>query len=369
MIELYLNRGNSREGVYLRLPATPCEVGEAFGMLEKLGEGKVAIFNVKSPVRNLKRYIMNTDVSNQDNLAKLQTIAETIDSMNSTQQHIFSGALDAESINGLDDVIRLSQSLDQYIILPNVCSDVALGRYLVENECHYKDFPEQVRPYLDYRAIGAEYYAENGGAYGPGGYVRRKTERTQHQEQRDAVITLHLETERDNFRLCLPLTDTELESVKNRLGINHFAEAKIAIVECKIPYVGEMICDLGCPSVKFYNFLSDELECLLEKGGAILTYAAVLEVEQPETVENAWNLAWNLDDYERITEDASEYGKSVLERIGADEEIINTIDGYMDFEKFGEDAMVEDGVRQTEFGLLRRRSSPFPEIVQEQQMF
>lgn len=41
----------------------------------------------------------------------------------------------------------------------------------------------------------------------------------------------------------------------------------------------------------------------------------------------------------------------------------------MDFEKLGEDAMVEDGVRETEFGLVRRCSSPFPEFVREQQMF
>jgi len=40
----------------------------------------------------------------------------------------------------------------------------------------------------------------------------------------------------------------------------------------------------------------------------------------------------------------------------------------MDFEKLGEDAMVEDGVRQTEFGLIRRCSTPFPEETQSMQM-
>ena len=69
----------------------------------------------------------------------------------------------------------------------------------------------------------------------------------------------------------------------------------------------------------------------------------------------------NLDDYERITEDTYEYGQTVLRRIGADDELIDTIDGYMDFERLGEDAMVEDGVRRTEFGLIRRYSCPFSE--------
>ena len=40
----------------------------------------------------------------------------------------------------------------------------------------------------------------------------------------------------------------------------------------------------------------------------------------------------------------------------------------MDFEKLGEDAMVEDGVRRTEFGLIRRCSSPFAEETQAMEM-
>lgn len=33
---------------------------------------------------------------------------------------------------------------------------------------------------------------------------------------------------------------------------------------------------------------------------------------------------------------------------------------HMDFERLGMDSMEEDGVRRTEFGLIRRLSSPFP---------
>lgn len=43
--------------------------------------------------------------------------------------------------------------------------------------------------------------------------------------------------------------------------------------------------------------------------------------------------------------------------------------GYMDFEQFGEDSMKEDGVRQTEFGLVRRLSSPFDGQTPLQQVF
>ena len=88
-------------------------------------------------------------------------------------------------------------------------------------------------------------------------------------------------------------------------------------------------------------------------------------------MSDALRFACNLDDYERITEGTYEYGQSVLRRHGADDELLESMDGYMDFEKLGEDAMVEDGVRETEFGLVRRCSLPFPEQeqTQGQQMF
>ena len=105
-----------------------------------------------------------------------------------------------------------------------------------------------------------------------------------------------------------------------------------------------------------------------QQDGELLKYMAVLSVMQPENLTDALRLAMDLDDFEKVTNDAHEYGKEALRRIGADDEIIDTIDGYMDFQSFGENSMVEDGVRQTEFGLIRRCSRPFPEEAQGQQM-
>ena len=85
-----------------------------------------------------------------------------------------SGALDAESINGLDDVLRVASSLDQYEFIEGATSDKELGGWLVEHGLAGVDFPEAVRPYLDYAGIGSAYYASHGGAYTPSGYVKRQ---------------------------------------------------------------------------------------------------------------------------------------------------------------------------------------------------
>ena len=247
MIRLKLSNKSANEGVVLDLPATPAEVSEAFSWFERIGvePSAVRIAGVNSPVPTLGQYILRADIHDPAEMKKLNELAEAIEQMDDREWDIFAGALDAESINGLDDVLKISKRLGNYIILPNVKTDTELGRILVDTG--YKNFPEAVQPYLDYRAIGAEYYAENGGAYGPGGYVRRKSSLEQAPEQRDALITLYLltprvtETMADPYRLTLPAMDEELEQAKEQIGVDHFTEATIVKVEFGKPYLAELI--------------------------------------------------------------------------------------------------------------------------------
>lgn len=98
----------------------------------------------------------------------------------------------------------------------------------------------------------------------------------------------------------------------------------------------------------------------MEGDGELRKYCAVLEAEQPATFSKALALALDIDDYESVPESMEEYGKEVLQRIGADDAVLDMIDGFMDFAGLGKVFMKEDGVRRTEFGLVRRLSAPFP---------
>ena len=90
---------------------------------------------------------------------------------------------------------------------------------------------------------------------------------------------------------------------------------------------------------------------------------------KPETLHWACELLQDLDNYQRIVEGAYGYGQQRLqETLGLDDEAIYELDGYMDFEKYGQDCMENDGVTKTEFGLLRRLDPPFPEQRQGQRM-
>lgn len=353
MTQLRLSVNGAKEGVLLDLPATSYEVQKACAWFERIGidPNSVQIAGVNSPVSNLGSYISHANIHDPNDLEKLNTLAGKISQMKNRERLIFSGALDAESINGLDDVLKLTGHLNDYVLLPNIGSDMELGHILVDTG--YKNFPESVQPYLDYQAIGAEYYANNGGAYGPGGYVRRKTSLEQAPPKQHVVFTLHLLTQGGPYVMHLPAEDEELEQAKAQIGVESFAEAKIVEVEFGKPYLAEHI-PQSCISVEDANDLALCIEEMQQRDGELLKYLSVLSMEQPETFHEAFCLACNLDQYERVSGDAEEYGRAVLRDLGADDELIDTIDGYMDFSGFGNDAMQVDGVVMTEFGSVKR---------------
>ena len=189
-------------------------------------------------------------------------------------------------------------------------------------------------------------------------------------EGRDEMLrmTLHVSGKPD-YTLVLPANEKYLDAVKAYLDIDVFADAMLYDIRFKVPYIGELICDTDCPAVEDYNEFAVALKGIWQKDGMLLTYAAVLDAERPETLHRAVELLQDLDNYQRITEGAYGYGQQRLqETLGLDDETIAELESYMDFEKYGADYMEHDGVVETEFGRLRRMDPPFPEQTQGQQM-
>ena len=369
MIQLLMSRNGNPVHVPLRFPSSPDNITAAFRQLSQATQtGKTEIVEIKSVIANLPSYLSGLDPDSRTQLEQLNLLSSIIAQMDSRERNIYAGALDGNSSNDLTDMIRVAEQVSDYILIPNVNSDVALGRYVAVASQIQGDprFPEASWPYLDFAKIGAEYYAEHGGAYTYAGYVLRKQDDELVREKK-SKIQLDLSSSQAQASVCLPATKEELERVKRTLGIDCFAGAEITKVSISVPYMDEHIPTTGV-SVEDANELAWAIEGMQCEDGELLKYLSVLSVEQPGTMQEALRCAMNLDDYERITEDTYEYGRTVLRRIGADDELIDTIDGYMDFEKLGEDTMAEEGVRRTEFGLIRRCSSPFAEEIQAMEM-
>jgi hypothetical protein len=122
----------------------------------------------------------------------------------------------------------VAEQVSDYILIPNVNSDVTLGRYVAVAGQIQGDprFPEAAWPYLDFAKIGAEYYAEHGGAYTHAGYVLLKQD-AEPVREKAAKIRLDLSSSQAQASVSLPALKEELERVKKLLGIDCFAEAAI----------------------------------------------------------------------------------------------------------------------------------------------
>ena len=359
-MELHISKGNHDSEIRLRFPASPEEVQSALSELEQYSE-PAKITNVEHPIERLLGYIRNADLSSETDIQDLNALAERVNSMNQQEQRIFVGALDAESINGLKDVCRVAESLDQYEFIAGVNTDRELGGWLVEHDRLGVAFPEEVRPYLDYIAIGAEYYANHGGAYTPDGYVKHRENVLDLAEEK-SILHLVLATSEGERSLGLPVSDERMEQVKARLGLDDFAQVQVVRIETEQAASAlAPLLPLDHITIEDANELALCLQEMEQEAGALMKFCAVLEVEQPGIFTEALNIAMDRDDYELVPEDMEEYGQQVLRRAGADDEIIDTIDGYMDFAQLGMDSLGADGVRRTEFGLVRRLSMPFPE--------
>ena len=375
---LYLTHGNGEESIPLELPAASSQVEEIDIRLDDIcsGEGNFRISDVKSSVKGLWQFIRSADLLDPENLEKLNQLSRQHDAMSEKERHINAGALMRECINRLEDELQTAGRIGQYEIITEVTCDRELGGYLVE---HGKiDCPEHLKPYLDYVGIGAEFYSNCGGAYTLDVYVVQKEHLPRYSqapepwrnENRDEILRMTLRVNgKPDYTLVLPADEEYLDAVKAYLDIDVFADAMLCDIRFKVPYIGELICDSDCPAVEDYNDFAEALEGIWQQDGALLTYAAVLEAEKPETLHRACELLRNLNNYQRIV-DTYGYGQRRLqETLGLDDEAVCELEGYMDFEKYGTDCMENDHVIETEFGRLRRLDPPFPEQTQWQQMF
>jgi len=174
MLKLQITRDGAYDDEYLELPATPADVGEVTARLDETSTDvdSTRIYGTISDVWNIGQYLKRADVNDPAQLKKLNRIAEQTRGLSRDEYLVFQGALDSESINGLDDVIDVGEHLDRYLLVQHVTNDTELGIFLVSYGI--KPFDESVQPYLNYSRIGIEYYANHGGAFTAGGYVLRR---------------------------------------------------------------------------------------------------------------------------------------------------------------------------------------------------
>ncbi|MDE6589804.1 MAG: hypothetical protein K2K53_05580, partial [Oscillospiraceae bacterium] len=262
-----------------------------------------------------------------------------------------------------DDVLRVASSLDQYEFVEGVTSDKELGGWLVERGLVEVDFPEAVRPYLDYAGIGAEYCASHGGAYTPSGYVKRREAIPEQTAKDKSRLSLVLRSGNNTCSLAFPASDAELETARRKLGVAELTDNRIDSI--LVGYSWSSSLPLDDVTLEGFNTFA---QCVQQMSHSELRlFGAALEAEEPETFSDAVSIAENLDDYELVEGSEGTYGREALRYAGAGDEILDMLDGFTDFDALGRFEMEQDGVRDTGYGQVKRLSSPFPQQTEQGQ--
>ena len=175
MVTLVLRQGENGKQVLLSFPATtPAEKADVAATLETLKpmSKTVTIQGAASEVMNLGLYLSGVDLAAEGEVERIDQLAERLEHMSEVDCDKFAGMLDANSISGTKDILKLTEQLDDYAILPNCSSPRSIGRYLVD--CGAFSVPEELTGYIDYGAVGSEFQNEHGGAVCCRGYVVRE---------------------------------------------------------------------------------------------------------------------------------------------------------------------------------------------------
>ena len=362
MMTLHIFSGERAVG-QLTLPLPPDDFKQKLDDIRGKNQAvkPLYVFNVDGPIPGLGWHLEFTKLEQDAALQKLNQLAETLGHLGTGGLLQLNKVLHTDYRQDLDAILRTASSIrkvnpNSYEFIPDVTTDQALGKWLVEHgQFKAEDY---LRPHLNYDSIGFEYRHAHNGAFLTGGYAGVRPGAVEQVVEEKYPLRLTLASLDSADVLRLPASEEDLTYIQDELGIDDFSRSVIANIEYEESRLTQLIPKTGA-TVEDANELA---RCLqgIEKDKEMKKYCAALEAEEPSTFSEAVNIAMDLEDYELVDSSEREYALDSLRRMGVGEEIREAIEDYIDFERMGRDMMEEDGVRQTGFGQILRLSKPFP---------
>ena len=128
------------EKAEVTFPATLAKVQTEMRGLEEFGKsyGVVRSVSGKGPAQLLNGRVQVDDLNTEAGIQRLNRLAEVIDNMSSEKLELLSGALALERAANLDDVLRVTDSLEQYDLFPQIRTDEDLGHFLAPTTTFWK---------------------------------------------------------------------------------------------------------------------------------------------------------------------------------------------------------------------------------------
>ena len=233
---LRIAKAHFGEKVPITFPTEASKVWNEMSGLEEFGTyGTIKYIIGEGISEHFAGHITLADLNTEPGIQKINQLAELVDAMDDTTQKVFLGVLAAGSPASLDDILHAASKVGQYELIAEVSTDRELGEWLVNHGHLGTEISDTVRPYLDYPFIGAQYYKSHEGAYTPNGYVRLREPFPVLESAGPHTIQLTLTARSGELPLALPVTEAQLDQVKEALGIEDFAQASVGAVSFSPP--------------------------------------------------------------------------------------------------------------------------------------
>ena len=227
MLEIYLTDGED-QGVWLKLPSSSAELGEAYAKLEEAKEyPKIEIPDVKSPVDGLADFLTGKPAT-YHSLEELDFLARRMEGMTEQEREIFGAAVQIEKPYTLMELVNLSCNLNKFAFYPDVRTEAELGKYLIQKD--YDQIPEELAAALDYEVFGRTYAENHAGQFTQSGYAFRTGEALEplydgkclpdpnYEKNSLLKVSCYKDKKVDSF--YLPVPDMRLDYLRNKLRIS-----------------------------------------------------------------------------------------------------------------------------------------------------
>ncbi|MBR5091686.1 MAG: antirestriction protein ArdA [Ruminiclostridium sp.] len=167
------------------------------------------------------------------------------------------------------------------------------------------------------------------------------------------IMNVHLEYNGKHFMAGLPMDEEGIDMAKINLGVNDLDDCEVR-VDVNNSYLN---CVAGVSEQNFteINSIADWAENADED--ELKKFAAAVEAYSPRTIFGISNIVDNLGDIELVeVYSAEEYGHEALYGYNSRSDLTDcfseTIEDYIDYDRYGRDLMDEDGAIETDYGYI-----------------
>lgn len=387
-MELFIKRENWDGGIWMELPADHEKIQKVVKELEEKAASVMIPFigDVKSPVRGLERFLIGEFAFRENHMEILNQLAEKMHSWNEKDCAVFEAALQVEKPDSIAQVLAVTEHMERYELHPHIITAEQLGHFILEREKQH--IPVGMEADFDYERYGA-IYSENSDIMTEAGLVVRKEDRAEeeklgHEKEKDsdrvlsgtAVFQLFFtsragreRSQRNDVCLELPASDSELEEIGEKLEIPEIRDVVDYEIRSRILYLFDYLpprCTVGelNQAAQAIWEVSDREPVSRKK------LLASLEAESPRDIDAVCRVIRNLKDYEFLPVDVlrpSKYAKYIL---SLNYMVIEpNMEMFYDLLRFGQEKIKENGLVNTDYGILRNKARPIPEIEGELKEF